>query len=85
MPRGLWIIVILLVVFGLLSGWHYFLYFSTVHFFGIAGKAGRRTVAVLFVLLPACFFVSVFLARRAENSFIRAFSIVSNLWLAIGL
>ena len=85
MPRGLWIIVILLVVFGLLSGWHYFLYFSTVHFFGIAGKAGRRAVAAFFVLLPACFFVSVFLARQAENSFTRAFSIVSNLWLGIGL
>ena len=85
MPRGVWIIVILLVVFGLLSGWHYFLYFSTVHFFGISGKAGRRVIAALFVLLPVCFFVSVLLARRAENRFIRAFSIVSNLWLAIGL
>jgi uncharacterized protein len=85
MPRGLWIVVILLVVFGVLYGWHYFLYFSTVHFFGIAAKPVRRAVAALFFLLPACFFVSVFLARRAENSFVRAFSIASNLWIGVGL
>ncbi|RPI09639.1 MAG: hypothetical protein EHM65_08955, partial [Acidobacteriales bacterium] len=85
MLRGFWAIAFLLVVFGVLYGWHYFLYFSTVHFFEIAGKAARRAVAALFVLLPACFFVSVFLARRAENSFIRAFSIVSNLWVGVGL
>ena len=85
MLRGFWAVAILLVVFGLLYGWHYFLYFSTVHFFGIAGRTGRRAVAALFFLLPISFFVSEFLLRRAENSFARAFSIVSSLWLGVGL
>jgi hypothetical protein len=32
----------LLVVFAVLFGWHYFLYFSTVRFFGLGGGAAVR-------------------------------------------
>jgi predicted MPP superfamily phosphohydrolase len=85
MPRGLWIIVILLIAFGILYGWHYFLYFSTVHFFGVAGRTARRAVAALFVLLPASFFVSEILLRRTGNSLARAFTFASTLWLGVGL
>ncbi len=85
MPRGLWVVLILLVAFGILYGWHYFLYVSTVHFFGIAGRTAKRAVAALFVLLPVSFLVSEFISRRTENSFARAFSMVSSLWLGVGL
>ena len=70
---------------GVLWSWHYFLYFSTVRFFGIGTRGNRRLVAALFVLLPASFFASLFLARRFQNGFVRAFSIVSNLWIGVGL
>ena len=85
MPRGLWITVFLLVLFGILYSSHYFLYYSTVHFFGIAAKGGRRVVGWVLVFLPASFFVSFFFSRRAEGGFARWFTIVSNLWLGVGL
>jgi predicted MPP superfamily phosphohydrolase len=85
MPRGLWVVVIVLAAFGILYGWHHFLYFSTVQFFGIAGRTARRAVAALFFLLPASFFVSEFFLRRTDNAFARVFSIVSTLWLGVGL
>ncbi|MCL5743296.1 MAG: metallophosphoesterase [Acidobacteria bacterium] len=85
MPRRLLIIAALVVFCGVLFGWHYFLYTSTVHFFGIAGRGGRRALAALLVLLPTSFFVSLFLARRAENGFVKAVYVASNLWLGVGL
>jgi len=85
MPRGLWIVVGLLVFLAVLFGWHYFLYFSTVRFFGIGARGNKRLVAALFVLLPASFFASLFLSRRFENSFVRVFTILSDLWIGVGL
>jgi len=85
MPRGLWIAVILAVLFLIVYTWHYFLYASTVHFFAIGGRTGRRLVALLFVLLPGGFFLTAFLARRAELGLLRPLTLASHLWLGVGL
>jgi len=85
MPRVLWIVAGVLAFFGILFAWHYFLYFSSVHFFGIAGKGGRRAVAGLFLLLPASFFASAWVGRRMEGSFARGFYTASTLWIGVGL
>lgn len=85
MPRGLWIAAVLAILFLIVYSWHYLLYASTVHFFGISGRAGRRLLALLFVLLPAGFFLTAILARRAELGLLRPLTLLTHLWLGVGL
>ncbi len=85
MPRGFWILVALLVALSILFIWHYFLYFSTTHFFGINSKPARRLLALLYALLPAGFFASEILERRIQNDASRAMATAFTLWLGVGL
>mgnify|MGYP000126746634 CR=1 FL=1 len=85
MPRGLWIAVILAVLFSIVYGWHYLLYRSALHFFGISGSQGRRIVGLALFLLPASFFLTAFLSRRLDLDVLRPLVLVSHLWLGIGL
>ncbi len=85
MPRGLYVALGLLVVFSILFAWHYFLYFSTVRFFGIAGRTPRRLLAIVLFLLPASFLFSEFALRLARGPLAKAYATVSTLWLAVGL
>ncbi len=84
MPRPLLIAAGLLIVFAVLFGWHYFLYFSTVRFFGL-GRGGRRLAALILTLLPVSFFAAELLLRRASGAWVKAVMFASTLWLGVGL
>lgn len=85
MPRGFWVVVVLAVLFSIVYAWHYVLYASTAHFFGIGDKAGRRTLALILTLLPASFFLTAILSRRMDLSLVRPLVVASHLWLGVGL
>ena len=84
MPRGIWIAVAVVVALGVVFAWHYFLYHSTLQFFGL-GRGSRKVLGTVLVLLPASFFASSFVMRRTGATFARSFSILSSLWLGVGL
>jgi predicted MPP superfamily phosphohydrolase len=63
---------------------HYFIYYSIVHFFGVAG--GRKaTLGVVLFLLPASFIATTIFARRSENPAATVLYFSSSLWLGVGL
>ncbi len=84
MSRLIWIIPGLLLVLAILFGSHYFLYFSTVRFFGL-GRGGRRLAALILTLLPASFFFSEIVLRSSRSGLARAVTFTSTLWLGVGL
>ena len=75
MPRGIWIAVAVVVALGVVFAWHYFLYHSTLQFFGL-GRGSRKVLGTVLVLLPASFFASSFVMRRTGATFARWFSIL---------
>ncbi|MGD1158583.1 MAG: metallophosphoesterase [Terriglobia bacterium] len=86
MSRGLVVIpVFILIALSILFLAHYFLYYSLVHFFGIAAPPRRTVLAVVLLLLPVSFIASSFLSHWTDNLFSRAFYFCSSLWLGVGL
>ena len=85
MSRGFWTIATFIAIaVSILYLGHYFLYFSLVRFFGIAGLASRTALAGVLLLLPASFIASSILVHRADNFFSRALYYCSALWLGLG-
>jgi hypothetical protein len=86
MSRGYIIIpVFILIALSILFGSHYFIYFSLVHFFGVAAPAHRAALAAILFLLPASFIASSILAHWTDNFVARVFYFCSGLWLGVGL
>ena len=63
---------------------HYFIYFSIVRFFVLAGRR-KLVLGVILFLLPASFIVTSILARRMDNPAGKAIYFGSALWLGVGL
>ena len=63
---------------------HYFIYFSIVRFFVLAGRR-KLVLGVILFLLPASFIAASILARRMDNPAGRAIYFGSALWLGVGL
>jgi predicted MPP superfamily phosphohydrolase len=63
---------------------HYFIYFSIVRFFALAGRR-KLVLGVILFLLPASFIVTSILARRMDNAVGKAIYFGSTLWLGVGL
>ncbi len=74
------------VVFGLtfLFGGHYFIYRSLISVFNISGlfKSG---LAAFFIVLPAGFFVTAFLAHTNQNSLTKLLYIFTASWLGVAI
>jgi hypothetical protein len=86
MSRGYIVIpVFILVALSILFFSHYFIYFSLLHFFGIAAPARRAALAAILFLLPASFIASSILAHWSDNFVSRAVYFCSGLWLGVGL
>ena len=78
-PLGL-IAVLSVLYFG-----HYFIYCSTVHFFGLTGKSSKALLALFLLLLPTSFIATSILGRHSASPFTRALHFSSGLWLGVGL
>jgi predicted MPP superfamily phosphohydrolase len=63
---------------------HYFIYFSLVRFFALAGRR-KIVLGVILFLLPASFIAGSTLARWMDNPVGRAIYFGSALWLGVGL
>jgi predicted MPP superfamily phosphohydrolase len=77
--------VFILTALSILFFSHYFIYFSVVHFFGIAAPARRAALAAILFLLPASFIASSILAHWTDNLLSRAIYFCTSLWLGVGL
>jgi len=64
-------------------GGHYFIYYSVVRFFGVAGHAIRGTLLTIVFLLPISFFVSSALSHLKQNPLLNFFYIISASWLGL--
>ena len=85
MPQKFVIPFFLLIALSILFLGHYFIYFSVVHFFGIAAPPHRAILAAVLLLLALSFFASSFLAHWSDTFFARAYYFVSSLWIGAGL
>jgi predicted MPP superfamily phosphohydrolase len=87
MSRSLYLFIPLFVAAALsiLFLSHYFIYYSVVHFFGVAGAGRRAALAITLFLLPASFIASEILARWIDNRLSRVVLFSSGLWLGVGL
>jgi len=86
MSRGHFVIpIFILIAFSILFLSQYFIYFSSVHFFGIAAPAHRSALAGILFLLPATFIATSILTHWSDNFSLRALCFVSGLWLGVGL
>jgi len=86
MSRGHFVIpIFILIAFSILFFSQYFIYFSFVHFFGIAAPARRDALAGILFLLPATFIATSILTHWTDNFFLRALCFFSGLWLGVGL
>lgn len=64
-----------------LSGSHYFLYLSLVHFFPAISATYGKTLAGIFYFLAISFVLSSIIAHIKENLFTRIFYFLSGFWL----
>jgi hypothetical protein len=86
MSRGYFVIpIFILIAFSILFFSQYFIYFSCVHFFGIAAPARRAALAGVLFLLPASFIATSILTHWVDNFFLRALCFLSGLLLGMGL
>jgi hypothetical protein len=86
MSRGHLVIpIFVLIAFSILFFSQYFIYFSFVHFFGIAAPARRDALAGFLFLLPATFIATSILTHWTDNFFLRTLCFLSGLWLGAGL
>jgi len=81
----LFIALFVLIALSILYFSHYFIYFSSVHFFDITSSGRKVALALLLFLLPTSFIVSEIVARGTENRFFKVFLFSSGLWLGVGL
>jgi uncharacterized protein len=86
MPRGShWVIPLLLItILALLLFGHYFIYYSSVHFFSLTGKGSKAALALILFCLSASFIAASILVRQSESIFPRALYFSSGLWLGLG-
>jgi hypothetical protein len=85
MSRGYIVIpFFILIALSILFFSHYFIYFSLLHFLGVAAPARRVALAGVLFLLPASFIASSILAHWTDNFFSRALYFCSALWLGVG-
>ena len=75
----------LLIVLSILALGHYFVYFSLLHFLGIAAPWARVALAAVFFVLTVSFIALTILIHRTEHFFFRAAYFCSALWLGLGL
>ena len=75
---------IAIVLFGIIlsyAAFHAFVYFSILHFFGIAGVIFKIILMIAFVFLAVSFFVSTFLSHFQNNSFTRIYYFFAGSWI----
>lgn len=66
-----------------LSGFDYFLYFTAVKFFSVAGASFRLAILLIIILLTLSFITSSALAHLYENNFTRILYGLSSYWLGL--
>jgi len=76
------IALFVILALAILAGAHYFLYFSAIHFFRIAGFY-KNVLAAVFVFLAVSFILALILAHWQENFFTRSFYLASGFWLGL--
>ena len=81
----MFIALFVLIALSILYFSHYFIYFSSVHFFHVTSSGRKVALALLLFLLPTSFIASEILARATENRFFKVFLFSSGLWLGVGL
>jgi len=75
---------IAVILFGIILSYvafHAFVYFSILHFFGIADATFRIILMATFVFLAVSFFVSTFLSHFQDNSFTRVYYFFAGSWI----
>jgi len=83
--RNLFFLLFFAVALSVLFLSHYFIYYSTLHFFGVTGRGSKSLLTVVLFLLPASFIASSILARWTENGISTVLYFSSALWLGIGV
>lgn len=79
-----WLFAIFLVVFLLVvSGSHFFVYYSVVNFFRIVSYKTKLILGLILSLLPMFFFAASIAARLRETLFTRIFYFSTSLWFGI--
>jgi predicted MPP superfamily phosphohydrolase len=66
---------------ALLFGTHYFLYFSFIHFFGIAHGHLRYLLIAILLFFSTSFVISSFIAHIKDGLITRTYYFLSGLWL----
>lgn len=89
MPQSAYIIlplsVLSLIILAIIFGGHYFIYYSFIRFFKIAGIKTETALAIIFTTLSISFIIASIIAHFKQNELTRAFYFSSGLWLGIAL
>lgn len=83
MRTPLLIAVFILLAVGILASTHYFVYWSTVHFFGITGHRTKIYLGIVLGVLGVSFIVSSLLVRWQDVAFTKVLYFLAGLWLGL--